>query len=308
MEEEIKVKKTKKMKKLERKITKLTEKNNVTPKKSIEKKITKLEKKKTRLEKWLKIKLPFRILIKGIATWLILGGICYGCSYVPVVKEVKMVAMAAIAYVAPEPVTKVLDVVTINVGANNDDFEWLKNRLKSYINGEVELENKDSNYGHWYISNGPDGLEYYIGENQVSEAEYREFQEKLDKKNQEQQAKADKLTQDILGTTSTDELQAMSIAEILVKVATNSTPELVSTIIDMTDLTEEGKEIAKQDLNKALKILKKLNNNQMNELVEIITNANNAIMDEAQRASDEYKATMEEEQRKLEEMQKQLAQ
>lgn len=306
MEEEIKVKKTKKMKKLERKITKLTEKNNGTPKKSIEKKITKLEKKKTRLEKWLKIKLPFRILIKGIATWLILGGICYGCSYVPVVREVKMVAMAAIAYVAPEPVTKVLDIVTINVGANNDDFEWLKNTLKSYMNGEVELENKDYDYG--YISNGPDGLEYYIGENQVSEAEYREFQEKLDKKNQEQQAKADKLTQDILGTTSTDELQAMSIAEILVKVATNSTPELVSTIIDMTDLTEEGKEIAKQDLNKALKILKKLNNNQMNELVEIITNANNAIMDEAQRASDEYKATMEEEQRKLEEMQKQLAQ
>lgn len=307
MEEEIKLKKSKKMRKLEKKINKLTEKNNISPKKSIEKRITKLEKKKIKLEKWLKIKLPFRILIQGIATWLIIGGVCYGCSYVPVVREVKMVTMAAIAYAAPEPVTKVLDVVTLNVGANNNDFEWLKNTLRGYISGEIELESKeiDNNYSG-YISNGPNGVEYYIGDRQVSEAEYKKHQEELDRRNQEQQANAEELMQDVLGTTSADELQTMSITEILMKISTNSTPELVAEIINMTDLTEESKQRAEQDLNRALKILKKLNNNQMNELVEIIASTSSNIMNEAQKASDEMKAIMEQEQREMEEMQRKI--
>ena len=51
-----------------------------------------------------------------------------------------MVTMAAIAYVAPESVAKVLDVVTLNIGANNNDFEWLKTTLLSYLNGEIKLD------------------------------------------------------------------------------------------------------------------------------------------------------------------------
>ncbi len=128
----------------------------------------------------------------------------------------------------------------------------------------------------------------------------------MDRRNQEQQANADELMQDVLGTTSADELQTMSITEILMKISTNSTPELVAEIINMTDLTEESKQRAEEDLNRALKILKKLNNNQMNELVEIIASTSSNIMNEAQKASDEMKAIMEEEQRKMEEMQKKI--
>lgn len=288
MEEEIKIKKSKKMRKLEKKINKLTEKNNITPKKSIEKKITKLEKKKLKLEKWLKIKLPFRILIKGVATWLIIGGVCYGCSYVPVVREVKMVTMAAIAYVAPEPVSKVLDVVTLNVGASNNDFEWLKNTLRGYISGEIELETiSDDSMSYW-----SNGQEYYIGERQVSEAEYKKHKENLEKTYQEQQAKEEELIKEVLGTTSANDITTMSIPDILMKVATNSTSEIISKALDLTDLTAESKKRAEQDLNRGLKILKKLNNNQMNELVEIITNTSSQIMNDAQKAVDETNAQM----------------
>ena len=58
------VRKTGKMRKLEKKIARLNEKNQEMPKESITKKIAKLEKKKANLEKWLRIKLPFRFLIK----------------------------------------------------------------------------------------------------------------------------------------------------------------------------------------------------------------------------------------------------
>ncbi len=286
MEEEKKVRKPKKMRKLEKKINKLTEKNNITPKKSIEKKLTKLEKKKVKLEKWLKIKLPFRILIKGVATWLIIGGVCYGCSYVPVVREVKMVTMAAIAYVAPEPVAKVLDVVTLNVGASNNDFEWLKTTLKAYMNGEIQLETTNDGSREKTGSSGfeirnDDGTvisseyTYYLDGKEVSEAEYKKQEAEWKKNNQELQEKSEQLAQDVFGTVSADEISTMSISEILMKVATNSTPEIVSQLLDMIDLTDESRQRVEQDINRALKILKKLNNNQMNELVEIINNVIN---------------------------------
>ena len=291
MGEEIKIKKPKKMRKLEKKISKLTERNNITPKKSIEKKITKLEKKKVKLEKWLKIKLPFRILIQVALTWLILGGLCYGCSYVPIVREVKMVTMAAIAYVAPEPVAKVLDVVTLNVGANNNDFEWLKSRLKAYMNEDIKLEttSDENNYSSFGDS---DGNTYYIGERQVSEEEYSQFKEKVEKEREEQYEKERELAQEVFGTTSADELNSMSMSEILMKIATNSTSEIISKLLDMSNLTPESRNIVEQDANRALKILKRLNNNQMNELVDIITTTSNDIMNEAQKAVDETNSAL----------------
>ena len=94
----------------------------------------------------LKVKLPFRILIKTATIWLIIGGVCYGCSYVPVIKELKMAFTGAIAYVVPQPVSSVLDVVTLNLGVSNSDFEWLKSTIKSYINGEVKLETTSNQY------------------------------------------------------------------------------------------------------------------------------------------------------------------
>ncbi len=313
MGEETKIKKPKKMKKLEKKINKLTEKNNITPKKSIEKKLTKLEKKKVKLEKWLKIKLPFRFLIKTGVTWLIIGGVCYGCSYVPVVREIKMTTMAAIAYVAPEPVVKVLDVVTLNIGASNSDFEWLKTTLLSYLNEEIKLDtvsDDSTNYSSGYSQDQSD-YSYYIGERPVSEAEFKKYQADWEKKNQEQQEKTNELMQDVFGTTSANDLTAMSIPEILMKVATNSTPEIVSKVLDMTDLTEESKQILEQDINRALKIIPKLNNNQMNELVDIIQNAMNRSSEEYEKAKDAMEETqrqMEEEQRQMELMQQQIQQ
>lgn len=318
MGEEIKIKKPKKMRKLEKKISKLTERNSITPKKSIEKKITKLEKKKVKLEKWLKIKLPFRILIQVALTWLILGGLCYGCSYVPIVREVKMVTMAAIAYVAPEPVAKVLDVVTLNVGANNNDFEWLKNRLRGYISGDIQIETEyDSSTEHsGSVSLNDNGeYTYILDGKEISEEEYKKYEEnrekrwaEMDKKGQEQQAKQEELLKEVLGTTSADELSSMSMAEILVKIATTSTPEIISRLLDISNLTPESRNIVEQDANRALKILKRLNNNQMNELVDIITTTSNDIMNEAQKAVDETNAQMEEEQRKIEEMQQKMQQ
>ena len=313
MGEETKIKKPKKMKKLEKKINKLTEKNNITPKKSIEKKLTKLEKKKVKLEKWLKIKLPFRFLIKTGVTWLVIGGVCYGCSYVPVVREIKMTTMAAIAYVAPEPVVKVLDVVTLNIGASNSDFEWLKTTLLSYLNEEIKLDtvsDDSTNYSSGYSQDQSD-YSYYIGERPVSEAEFKKYQADWEKKNQEQQEKTNELMQDVFGTTSANDLTAMSIPEILMKVATNSTPEIVSKVLDMTDLTEESKQILEQDINRALKIIPKLNNNQMNELVDIIQNAMNRSSEEYEKAKDAMEETqrqMEEEQRQMELMQQQIQQ
>lgn len=320
MEEEKKVRKPKKMRKLEKKINKLTEKNNITPKKSIEKKLTKLEKKKVKLEKWLKIKLPFRILIKTGVTWLIIGGVCYGCSYVPVVREVKMATMVAISYVAPEPVVKVLDVVTLNIGASNKDFEWLKTRALSYLNGEIKLDeiiNESAGHSGGYSFDGEKYV-YHLDGKEVTEAEYKKYEEdrekrfsEMEEEGKKQQAKQEELLNDVLGTTSADDLNSMSIPEILMKVATNSTPEIVSKVLDMTDLTEESKQILEQDINRALKIIPKLNNNQMNELVDIIQNAMNRSSEEYEKAKDAMEETqrqMEEEQRQMELMQQQIQQ
>ena len=320
MGEETKIKKPKKMKKLEKKINKLTEKNNITPKKSIEKKLTKLEKKKVKLEKWLKIKLPFRILIKTGVTWLIIGGVCYGCSYVPVVREVKMATMVAISYVAPEPVVKVLDVVTLNIGASNRDFEWLKTRALSYLNGEIKLDeiiNESAGHSGGYSFDGEKYV-YHLDGKEVTEAEYKKYEEdrekrfsEMEEEGKKQQAKQEELLNDVFGTTSANDLTAMSIPEILMKVATNSTPEIVSKVLDMTDLTEESKQILEQDINRALKIIPKLNNNQMNELVDIIQNAMNRSSEEYEKAKDAMEETqrqMEEEQRQMELMQQQIQQ
>lgn len=320
MGEEKKVRKPKKMRKLEKKINKLTEKNNITPKKSIEKKLTKLEKKKVKLEKWLKIKLPFRILIKTGVTWLIIGGVCYGCSYVPVVREVKMATMVAISYVAPEPVVKVLDVVTLNIGASNRDFEWLKTRALSYLNGEIKLDeiiNESAGHSGGYSFDGEKYV-YHLDGKEVTEAEYKKYEEdrekrfsEMEEEGKKQQAKQEELLNDVLGTTSADDLNSMSIPEILMKVATNSTPEIVSKVLDMTDLTEESKQILEQDINRALKIIPKLNNNQMNELVDIIQNAMNRSSEEYEKAKDAMEETqrqMEEEQRQMELMQQQIQQ
>ena len=286
MEEEIKIKKSKKMRKLEKKINKLTEKNNITPKKSIEKKIMKLEKKKAKLEKWLKIKLPFRILIKTGVTWLIIGGVCYGCSYVPVVREVKMVTMAAIAYVAPEPVAKVLDVVTLNVGASNNDFDWLKTTLKAYMNEEIKLETNytDVGIGTGYTYDG-ESYDYRVNGQKVTEEEYNQYVA-------QENEKLENMAQDVLGTTDINTMSTMSISEILMKVATNSTPEIISQLLDMSNLTSESRQRLGQDLNKGLKILKKLKNNQMNELVNIITNIYNEAMENSQKAIDEVNSAL----------------
>lgn len=300
MEEEIKIKKSKKMRKLEKKINKLTEKNNITPKKSIEKKITKLEKKKLKLEKWLKIKLPFRILIKGLATWLIIGGVCYGCSYVPVVREVKMVTMATLAYVAPEPVAKVLDVITLNVGASNNDFEWLKTTLKAYMNEEVKLETNhtDVGIGTGYTYDG-ESYDYRVNGQKVTEEEYNQYVA-------QENEKLENMAQDVLGTTDINTMSTMSISEILMKVATNSTPEIISQLLDMSNLTYESRQKVEQDINRALKILKKLNNNQMNELIEIINerinieeqkyNENKLFYQKSEELAKKYNQLMEKEQ------------
>lgn len=303
---------SRKMKKLEKKLRILEDKKLKQPSEKINKKIMKLEKKKARLEKWLKIKLPFRILIRTGVTWLIIGGVCYGCSYVPVVREIKIATMTAIAYVAPEPVVKVLDVVTLNVGASNSDFEWLKTTLMAYINEEIKLETKstdESTEVHYYY----DGNKYiyYRNGKEVSEEEYKKYEAERDKKWQEQREKVN----DVLGTTSLEEVNTMSIPEILMKVATNSTPELISELLDMSNLTEESKQRVEQDINKALKIIPKLNNNQMNELVEIITNLLRKQQEEAdklmQQAIDtqnSYQQQMENEQREMEQIQQQLEQ
>ncbi len=230
------VRKTGKMRKLEKKIARLNEKNQEMPKESITKKIAKLEKKKANLEKWLRIKLPFRFLIKLGTTWLMIGGVCYGCSYVPVVKELKSAATAAIAYVAPEPVGQVIDIVTLNFGVSNQDFEWLKTTLKAYISGEIELKITDEPY-------------------------------------EDNAEKTEALAKEVLGT---GDLSKLSITDIIGKIATNATPDIISQLLDMMNLTEESRERLEQDMNRALKILPKLNNSQMNELVEMLNGSENA--------------------------------
>lgn len=248
-----------KMKKLEKKISKLEEQKLKKPSSRLDKKIIKLEKKKVKLEKWLKIKLPLRILIKGAATWLIIGGVCYGCSYIPIVKEIKMATMGAVAYVAPDPVVKVLDVVTLNIGANKNDFEWLKTTLQSYLDDESKLE-VDNNTGFVYD-------DYRINGQQVTEEEYNQY---ISKNNE----KLDNMAEEVLGATSLEQMSSMSIPEILIKVATNSTPEIVSQFLDMSNLTKESKQRVEQDVNRAIKIIPKLNNNQMDELVNMINSKN----------------------------------
>lgn len=287
-----------KMKKLEKKISKLEEQKLKKPSSRLDKKIIKLEKKKVKLEKWLKIKLPLRILIKGVATWLIIGGVCYGCSYIPVVREVKMATMAAIAYATPEPVTKVLDVVTLNVGVNKDDFEWLKTRLQNYINGEIELNVKqdesESNYIYIYDEDSDACYIDYNSENQPSDEEY------INDKNKE----IDELTEKALGT-SINNVNSMSIPEILMRVSINSTPELISKILDTTNLTTESKQILEKDINKALKIIPKLNNTEINELIELITNMfnNNEIINQANTQKENTQMLMELEQEQLKALQ-----
>lgn len=251
-----------KLKKIEKKLSMLEQKKIEKPSSTIDKKIEKLEKKKTKLEKWLRVKLPVRILIKGVAVWLVIGGICYICSYVPVVKEIKVAAMGAIAYAAPEPVVKILDVVTLNVGVNNNDFEWLKTTLKGYIDVDIILEtdDKEGDIGHYSDENGDI---YTIKGEQVSKEEYNRYIE-------EQNGKLENMVGEVFGTTTAKDISSMSLSELIMKVATNSTPELVSQLLDMTNLTSESKKRAEQDINKALKVITKLNNNQMNELVDII--------------------------------------
>lgn len=256
-----------KMKKLEKKLSKLEEQKANNSNAKLDKKIMKLEKKKAKLEKWLKIKLPFRILIKGLTTWLIIGGVCYGCSYVPAIKEVKMIAMATISYVAPEPVTKVLDVVTLNVGVSNNDFEWLKTTLQKYINEEVELKTKD-NVNTGVVSNynkntGEIYYTYFFNGKEITEEEYEQHVSEINEG-------LVNTAEEVLGATTSEEIEAMTISEILMKITTNATPELVSELLDKSYLTEESKDIIKQDANKALKILPRLNNNQMSTLVNII--------------------------------------
>jgi len=225
------VRKTGKMKKIERKIANLTEKNQENPKESTVKKIAKLEKKKARLEKWLRIKLPFRFLIKLGIAWLILGLICLACTYIPILREIKSAITAAIAYAAPEEVGQVLDAVTLNFGANKQETEWLQDTLDAYLNEEIVLETKP-------VENTP-----------------------------EMKQEAEALAQEVLGTT---DVKNMSMKEIASKVATNATPELVSEALDMMNLTEESKQQVEADVNRALEIIPKLNNSQMNELMGVI--------------------------------------
>lgn len=231
------VRKTGKMKKIERKIAKLTKENQVAPKESLTKKIAKLEKKKMKHKKWLSIKLPVRILIKGVITWGVIGVTCYACSYVPIVKEVKSMATAAIAYVAPKSVGTVVDVATLNFGANNKDYEWLKNTIVAYVSETTKIE--------------------FITE---ADEQYVQYSD--------QQEKTEELAQEVFGTTN---LQDLSPTDIVNKLTTNSTPEIVSQLVQVMNLTEESKKTLEQDLNRALKILPKLNTNQMNELIDLIT-------------------------------------
>lgn len=275
MEENQKQIKNKKLRKIEQKINDLKEKNNIEPKKRLEKKIIKLEKKKEKLEKWLKIKLPFRILIRFSTVWLAIGIICLGSSYVPILKEVKTVTMAAIAYVAPEPLAKALDIVTLNVGAKNNDFEWLKTTVKSYLYEEIKLETESiENNGGAGVRYDGEKYVYTINGKEVSETEYNEYIEK-------ENAKIEEMAKEVFGTDSSTEITSMSIAEIITRVATNSTPELVSQLLDMSNLTKSSRERLEKDINKALKIVPKLNNNQMNELVDMTIN----IIDEISEAS-----------------------
>lgn len=250
-----------KMKKIEKKLAKLEEKKAEKPSAKIDKKIKKLEKKKQKKEKWLEIKLPFRILIKGATIWLIIGLVCYICSYIPIVKEVKTAAMGAIAYLAPEPVVKAIDVVTLNVGVSNNDFNWLKDTLINYLTGDVELETNDKDKGTGYSYSDKNGYTYKIKGKEVTKEEYDKFIE-------EQNGKLENMVEEVLGTT--DAMSSMSISEILVKIATNSTPEIVSELLDMSNLTTESKNKVEKDVNKALKIIPRLNNNQMNELIDVI--------------------------------------
>lgn len=298
-------KKNRKMRKIENKIAKLTEKNSIQIKSSTSKKIMKLEKKKAKLEKWLKIKLPFRFLIKTGITWLILGGLCYGCSYVPILKEVKMVAMAGIAYVAPEPIVKVLDVITLNIGVNNNDFEWLKNTVEAYINEEKEIEtnNADSNVGTGYIFDGETTV-YKVEGREVSQQEYEKYVK-------EQSNKLDNMVQEVLGTTDANEISSLPISQIIMKVATNSTPEIISQFLDIVNLTTESRQILEQDINKALKIIPKLNNNQMNEIVDIILDAQkkqHELIENAQAETERNRNQMEQEQREMEKLMQQQGQ
>lgn len=248
------VRKTGKMRKLERKIANLTEKNQMEPKESITKKITKLEKKKAKLEKWLHIKLPFRFLIKLGTTWLVIGGVCYGCSYVPVVKEIKSAITAAVAYMAPEEVGQAMDIVTLNFGVSKQDFEWLKTTLKAYISGEIQIE--------------------FAGESNPDYAE-----------------RSNQIAEEVLGTK---DFSNLSIPDILGKIATNATADMVAELLDMANLTEESRVRLEQDLNRALKILPKLNNSQMNEIVDILNgldegdDANNKAREQLQLACQSF--------------------
>lgn len=252
-----------KIKKIEEKLLELKEEQKENPSTKIDTRINKLEKKKQRQENWLKIKLPFRILIKGGAIWLIIGLICYICSYVPIVKEIKTATMGAIAYLAPEPVVKVIDVVTLNVGVSNNDFNWLKDTLINYLTGDVELETNDKDSDTGYSYSNTNGYTYKIKGKEVSKEEYDKFIE-------EQNGTLENILEEVLGTTSIDTMNSMSISEILVKIATNSTPEIVSQILDMSNLTNESKQEVQKDANKALKIIHRLNNNQMDELIDLI--------------------------------------
>lgn len=300
MGEERKIRKTKKLRKLEERISKLTEKNEATPKERITKKIAKLEKKKARLEKWLKIKFPFRFLIKTAAIWLIIVGVCYGCSYIPVVREVKSMAMAAIAYVAPESVATAIDVVTFNVGTNNSDFEWLKSTLNAYISGEVKINVADTN-SYSFSSTGD---KFYVNDEQVSEERYREFVAEKEREGQEQREKDEKIMQEIFGTTSID---SMPLTQVVMKVITNTTPEIVSQVLDMSGLDAESKERVESDVNRALKIIPKLNNNQMNELVGIVTGKVKEQDEQLMRQAEEAQKNYEDAVRREEELLKELS-
>ena len=159
------------------------------------------------------------------------------------------------------------------------------------MNEDIKLEttSDENNYSSFGDS---DGNTYYIGERQVSEEEYSQFKEKVEKEREEQYEKERELAQEVFGTTSADELNSMSMSEILMKIATNSTSEIISKLLDMSNLTPESRNIVEQDANRALKILKRLNNNQMNELVDIITTTSNDIMNEAQKAVDETNSAL----------------
>ncbi len=231
---------SRKSRKINEKIEKLEEKNKTKHSKRIDKKIAKLVKKRERHENWLKIKLPFRILIKLCSIWIVIALISYSFTFIPLLKEAKVATMAAVAYVAPSEVTKVLDVVTINFGAKKSDYSWLKNTMNDYLNKEKELE---------------------------IDEDFKVTDEKVVEENEE---KISSIAKDVLGTNDTDKISSMPVQEILTKAAKNATPEMVSEAVDATPLTSESKEMLKNDINKALKIISKLNGSQMDELVETI--------------------------------------